>query len=194
MNRWLALSGSPFLVRFVALTGLATVWLFAKLVTIDQQLAPYGIVPFEFAGSPEGARPMLAKWSEPLPPDEQTTQATTGLEAARQSLVFDFPFLVAYAAFLSSLVLLAYRAAPAALARLGAWLSLAPFAAAGLDILENIALLRVLQHPQAPPPLPLRLAAVAAGVKFALVIGAALYAVGIGLYRLARRRRYAPGT
>jgi hypothetical protein len=186
MNRWLALSRSPLLVRFVALTGLATLWLFAKLVTIDQQLAPYSIVRFEFAGSPEGARPMLDAWGKPLPEDKRTTQATNGLDAARQSLVFDFPFLVAYAAFLSALGLLAYRAAPAGLARLGAWLSLAPFVAAALDVFENIALLLVLQQPQAPPPLPLRLAAVLAGVKFALVIGVVLYAVGIGLVRLTR--------
>jgi hypothetical protein len=182
LRRWLELPRSPSFLIFVFVTLVATFGLAAKLTELGQPLKPYKIVALQFAWTPEKAKAVL---SDPL-------DGTSGawrperLEAARQSLLWDFPFLLAYAPFLAAMVLLAAQHV-SKLYRLNVVLSLAPFVAAALDAIENVALLRVLAQSPAPSAWLLQLAALAAGAKFALVIAAALYVPGVGVYRLLVR-------
>lgn len=120
--------------------------------------APNGIVSFELAWSSERAGSMIASWND---------------EARRHvafSLGFDYLFLCAYGALTWSLLrlrgLALARAQRVRWARAFRVLSLAAWAAAGCDAVENAALWRVLADPAAPWP------AIAAGfatVKFAIL-------------------------
>jgi hypothetical protein len=143
-----------------------------KLFAIDRALRPHGIVGYEFAGSAERALRMFSDWGE------------AGREAARTSLRYDVPYLLVYPFLFSSLTLLASRTPSGGLAALGTWLAVAPFVAAVLDALEDLALWRALDRFQQPPESLLRLAALAAGTKFLLLGASGLYALGLGLWRL----------
>lgn len=145
-----------------------------KLLAIDQQLEPYGIVRYELAWSAERAMRMFSAWGE------------TGREAARESLRYDVPYLLVYPFLFSSLTLLAARAAPRVLVPWGTWLAVAPFVAAVLDALEDLALWHALERFQQPPESLLHFAALAAGTKFLLLGASGLYALGMGLRRLWR--------
>ncbi|WP_309896930.1 hypothetical protein [Archangium sp.] len=163
------------LLVVAVISGVLTLVLALKLRAIDQHLKPYSIVEYEFAWSAECATKMFMKWDK------------DGMEAARDSLRYDFPFLLAYSPFVSALVLLAARTRK--LTALGAGLTVAPFAAAFLDVLENVALCRVLDLSQAPPERLLQFAALMAGVKFLLLIASVLYVLFVGLPALVTRLR-----
>jgi hypothetical protein len=165
-------------LRVVAvISGVLTLVLALKLRAIDQRLCPYSIIQYEFAWSARCARDMFTEW-------EKTAD---GMEAARDSLRYDFPFLLAYSFFLSALVQLSARTRK--LTALGVGLTVAPFAAAFLDVLENVALWRVLDLSQAPPERLLQFAALMAGVKFLLLIASVLYVLFVGLPALVARLR-----
>lgn len=180
MRRYLALPGSPLFLLLLSLSLLATFALGIKLTEIGQALRPYDIVSLELAWTPEKARAIL---SEERPDGTVAEWKQEKVDAARQSLLWDFPFLLSYAPLISALVLLAARQMPG-LTRLNALLCLAPFVAAGLDTLENLALLRVLALIPTPSGFLLQVAAMAAGAKFALLVPSALYAPAVGIYRL----------
>lgn len=158
-----------------AIAGVLTVALSLKLSAIDRELKPYGIVRYELAWSAEQAERIFSAWGE------------AGREAARSSLRYDVPYLLAYPFLLSALTLLAARIAPRALVPLGTWLAVAPFVAAMLDALENLALWRVLDRFQQPPELLLHIAALASGMKFLLLGASGLYALAMGFRHLLRR-------
>ncbi len=162
------LSQFPDQKNLTLLTLLAlslTVGLVFYLQVIDQQLAPYGIVAFEFAWTPARARAMFAVWGDP------------GRLAAHLSLVVDFAFMPVYAFLFAGLTLIAARAARGGWQRLGFWLMAAPFAAWLFDILENAALLYTLSAANDLPRLPLVLAGVSAALKFSLLVICLLYMV-----------------
>jgi hypothetical protein len=107
-------------------------WAGRPLVT---DAAPRGIVSFELAGDPATAGRMLASWD-----------ASTRVLAAF-GLGLDYVFLVLYAAWIAlTCSLLAEALAPAAprFAAAGVALAWLQPAAAGLDAIENAALLRIL--------------------------------------------------
>jgi len=160
------------LLLIAAVSGALSVALFLQLAAIDRELKPYTIIGYEFAWSAERASQMYSAWGE------------TGRDAARSSLRYDIPFLLAYPFVFSALTLLAARAAPGKYARLGAWLGVAPFVAAILDALENAALWRALDAFQQPPEHLLQFAAIAAGVKFLLLGLSGLYALAVWFFRV----------
>jgi hypothetical protein len=166
---------SRTLWSIAALSGVLVAVLSVKLSAIDGALKPYGIVCYEFAGSAERALRMYSAWGE------------AGREAARTSLRYDVPYLLAYPFLFSSLTLLAARTVSGWLAALGTWLAVAPFVAAVLDALEDLALWLALDRFQQPPESLLHFAALAAGMKFLLLGPSGLYALGLGLRRLRRR-------
>jgi hypothetical protein len=155
-----------------ASAGALTAALSWKLFVIDRALKPHSIVGYEFAWSAERAMRMFSDWGE------------AGREAARMSLRYDVPYLLVYPFLFSALTLLAARTASGWLVPLGPWLAVAPFVAAVLDALEDLALWRVLDRFQRPPESLLHGAALAAGTKFLLLGASALYALGLGLWRL----------
>jgi hypothetical protein len=171
---WLSPSRRPavFAALGVVLLALSALLgaLGAPLVT---PAAPLGIVSFELAGSAEAAARILDSW----PPPER--------ERAALVLWIDFLYLVVYPAWLSLACLFIARRHAGFTARLGeslAWLALA---AAPLDLLENLALLRLLAGPTSDAAAAL--ARSAALPKFGLVFTASLYILGAGGALLGRR-------
>ena len=172
--------------RALWVTGIASVVLFAVEAAFDlrmQDAGGHGIIDFELAGSLEHSRRMLEFWGH------------DGHAAARWSLWFDYPFLIAYGAFWTLAV-----AAVRDIARRQGWRRFAavaavvvafPIAAATFDAIEDVGLLLALgRHAGAFAP---RLATVSALLKFVL-IELAVLVVLVGLARRALERRPAPAA
>lgn len=134
--------------RLLIASGAITFLLFVALAVIDQRIKRSGgpgIIALEVAGSAERAAEILRQWGD------------SGRSMARVSLIVDFPFLVAYAIFFSAActemgrrlrvraeqggaagTIAKHLATPAPI------LGWAFFVAAALDVVENLALLRVI--------------------------------------------------
>lgn len=173
--------------RALWLLAFATLVLFAILVALDgrmQDAGGHGIVPFELAGSSDRAAEILADWG------------SDGRDAARASLWLDYPYLVAYGAFLF-LAIRALRDAALArgwerFARPGGWIAALALGSAAADAVEDAFLLLVLGgHGGSAAPV---LATAFASVKFACLAVALVYLLA-GLVALAvtRGRRSAVG-
>lgn len=157
----------------------ATLVVFAAISALNGPLrtaaAPDGIVSFELAGSPATARAILASW-------DARAHVVAGL-----NLGVDYLFLVLYALTIGLGVLLVGEALGGWAIRLASWLAWAQVLAAGLDAVENLALIRWLLGSRAVfwP----RIAAGCATMKFALVGLGLLFAFGGATVLLARRGR-----
>lgn len=166
--------------RGLWLSGVAAAALLVVLAVLDRRMQDAGgpgIVPFELAWSSERAAEILAEWGE------------DGRDAARRSLWLDFPYLVAYAAFLSLAVTAlrdaARRRGWLRYARPGAAIAALPIVAALCDVVENINLLLVLDgHADSAAP---TIATLFAFAKFAALAIALIYLLA-GLIRLAANR------
>ncbi|MDQ2630754.1 MAG: hypothetical protein M3Y75_07240 [Actinomycetota bacterium] len=159
-------------------SGVVLVALFLAMAPAEDQMQETGpgMVTFELAGDQERADEILAEWGE------------AGQDAAREQLLIDFAFLIAYGTFL----VLAVAAARDRLRHRG-WTRLAaigavvvPFgaAAAAFDAMENTCLLAVLDGARAAFPI---LAAIFAAIKFALLAAAIAYLV-VGIAPSLRSR------
>jgi len=164
--------------RGLWILGIAAAVLFVVLGLLDRRMQDTGgpgIVCFELAGSTERATQIMAEWGQ------------TGQDAARLSLWLDFPFLIAYGAFLS-LATLAVRDAARhrgweSYARFGTAIALLPIAAALADVVEDVGLLLVLDgHAASRAP---EAAKAFALLKFAALTIALAYLL-FGLTKLAR--------
>jgi hypothetical protein len=153
----------------------ATLAIMAGLQTQGRPLrteaAPAGIVSYEFACSEANARTMIESWPS--------------LGPAYGNLLLDFPFLVAYSTSIALGCLWAgsrMNARDSRLGRLGPWLAWGQWLAAGLDAIENAALIITLVQfgaGAALAPWP-SVAAVCAAPKFLLVaLGLAYSALGL---------------
>jgi hypothetical protein len=142
------------------------------------------IIAFEFARTPETARRLLDTWG----PVKHS--------AAWESVVIDFPFIVAYATLLTGLVLLVARGSHGRLQQVGLGLALVPWVAGLFDVVENLCLLRILDVPvsRLPDPLLTGLAAACAALKFALLIACVLYVLGAGAAWAVGRLRGRPAV
>jgi hypothetical protein len=135
-----------------------------------------GIGSLELAGCPTHAKTIVDAWDR-----------AGLLGVARASVGWDYPFLVAYSTTLAFACLIA----AAALRRRGspwdgvaqklAWLQ---WVAGGLDVVENLALLRMLAaHTASPWP---QIAFACAAPKFILIGSGLLFLVVVTLFTLAR--------
>ena len=158
--------------RALWLTGLASLALFAVLTALDLRMRDAGgpgIVGFELAGSEERAVGILADWG------------AAGRDAARASLWIDFPFLLAYGAFLTLAVAalrdLARRRGLGRLAAAGVGIVALPATAAAFDAIENVGLLVAVEG-EGGDRAPL-LATVCASLKFVLLAIAIAYLAAV---------------
>jgi hypothetical protein len=164
--------------RGLIVSGIAIVALLLAMAPAERQMQEngVGIVPFELAGSQDRADEILSEWGN------------DGQDAAREQLLIDFAFLIAYGTFLV-LAVAAVRDRLAGrgwrrLAAIGAFVVPFGAAAAAFDAAENVCLLAVLED--AGPSFP-TLATTFAAAKFALLLAAIAYlVVGISLSLWAR--------
>ena len=171
--------------RVLWIAGAATLVLWAFLVYQDGQIKESngpGIVSFEVAGTEEHAKDILEDW------------AANGRDDARVSLYVDFAYLVAYAVFLAIGCTIASerlaRRGMSRLARIGPLLGWSMFAAAMFDVIEDVALLRVLAGHIATWP---GVALYSAIPKFAIAgIGLAYVVLGAVIGEGARSSRSVP--
>ena len=163
---WPLLGLTLLLMAVFAVTG-------APLTT---EAAPYGVVSFELAGTLENAQRILASWD-----------VETQLRAAF-GLGLDYLFMAVYAGTLALGIGMAagsLRCTGWPLARWGNALSWGVILAAGLDAVENIALLTLLWGTLANPwPALARWCALP---KFALIFAGLVYALYGGAAALANR-------
>lgn len=149
---------APTLTRVVQLALLATFALFLAFQVHDRSLGLNNIVSLELAWTPARAGEILSAWG------------ARSQQVARESLVIRLAYMPAYAFLFAGQVLATARGVRGRLQTLDFWLSTAPFAAWICDLAENFALLRVLAIPQDPSPDIVRLASLAASVKFELLL------------------------
>lgn len=178
----------PRPVRFglLLVTAIAGVWLWREMAAAMESAmagSSSDIVAFEFAATPERANDILSEWG----PD--------GREGAQRALRLDYGFLVAYAVFLAlasaGVAMAAARRGRDRLERIGWSLAGLALIAGVLDAIENTALLTVLDNYDTTSisAFATAVAAVVAGPKFAFVVAAAVYVVGVGGYFMAARLR-----
>jgi hypothetical protein len=155
---------------FVALL-IWTLGLMAVMQVLNRPLlteaAPSGIVSFELAGTPERAEQIVSAWAAHYGPVLCHSLASAPLYAAF-SLGLDYLFMPSYAVAIALGILLAAGRHHGAFVSLGAWLGWGAFAAALFDAIENIALWHELTG-VVMSPWP-QIAAVCAGMKFALIL------------------------
>lgn len=152
------------------LAGAVMVALGVVLLRLDARMREAGgpgIVGFEFAGSEDRAREILADWG------------TDGHDAARLSLWLDYAYLAAYGAFFALAVAavrdMARRRGWSRLAAIGGPVIVLPIAAAVLDAIENVNLLLALgKHGGSVAPL---LATILASGKFLLFAATVAYII-----------------
>ena len=139
---------------------------------LSTEAAPDGIVTLELAGSPEEAAPIVEEWAR-----------VGALDEAGISLGLDFLYMPLYGALLAGLVIaVAQRAGKERWGRLVAW---APFVAVAFDVVETVALTRVVDNPSAGGWAAL--ARVCALPKFGLLAVAFLFVVMVGATSLVSR-------
>jgi hypothetical protein len=165
--------------RLLWVAGVCALALWLFLAIQDRKISDTpgpGIIPFEVAGTQEHAREILDDWGP------------EGQDAARVSLIADYPYLVVYSIFLAVGCTIAAqrlgRRGMQRLSRIGPPLGWAQFVAGAFDAIEDAALLRVLDgHTEAYPGI----AFVAAVGKFALAgLGVAYVILGAVLGRAAK--------
>jgi hypothetical protein len=165
------------------LLAITTVAIGAVLAVLDGRMRDSGgpgIVGFEFAGSEDSAAEILGDWGD------------EGQDAARASLWIDYAYILSYGAFLTLAAIatreLAVRRRWRRMAAAGvAAIPIAAAAAAAcFDAIEDVGLLLALDRRGGD--LAPQLAAVCAGLKFALLALALAYLLAGLLLRLRDRR------
>jgi hypothetical protein len=171
--------------RALRWTGVATAALFVVLVLVDRAIEASGgpgIVAFELAGSTDRVAEILGHWGQ------------DGRAAARVSLGLDFLFLVAYATFLTLAVLelrdVGRRRGWTAYARPATAIAFLPAVAAACDVVENLALLAMVQG-EGTGRLPPTATAFASAKFAALAIVVVYLLAGLAALANARNRRTA---
>jgi hypothetical protein len=164
--------------RGLIVSGIAIVALLLAMAPAEDRMQENGagIVAFELAGSQERADEILDEWGD------------AGQDAAREQLLIDFAFLIAYGTFLVlAVAAVRDRVGDRGRPRLAAIAAVVvPFGAiaAACDAVENACLLAVLDGAGSAFP---TLATIFAAAKFALLIAALVYLV-VGLALSLRRR------
>ena len=165
VSNWLA---TWLLVGLTMTSTLVSMKLQAIGRPLQTDAAPSGMLCLQFAWSPDRAKKIVKSWT----PEAQHTTSPDAMEAALQSLKFDFVFLSLYSTTLALACFLAARGAAEAWSPRLVWLGWGQWGAGVLDIFENLFLMRVLKGPVvAPWP---QLAALCSGAKFLFIIAGVL--------------------
>jgi len=166
-----------FRILFV-LTIIVIVFMQLVSAPLITEVAPQGIVSFEFSGDLPNAEQIIASWG-------QEERIYCGL-----SLGLDYLFLVLYSSTIALGCILAIRILSVKfLATAGAVLSWLQFVAAFLDCLENIALIKLLLG--SSNSIWPRIAWWCAGPKFLIVCAGLIYVmIGAVSFLIRHSRNY----
>ncbi|MCF6237271.1 MAG: hypothetical protein L3J79_00390 [Candidatus Marinimicrobia bacterium] len=163
---------------FWILFGMTILALIGMQITgkpLQTAVAPGGIITFELIGNFEGSQSIISSW-------QGQAMIYAGL-----NMGLDFLFLTLYGLTIALGCLLVAERLPtqwSGVKPLGTWLAMGVILAAGLDIVENIALIKLIMGSQ-NEMLPL-LAKWVAIPKFILVLLALLYVI-IGVVPVLRK-------
>ena len=148
-------------IRWFFFASLSVI-LLLQLRSIDAPLrldaTPFGIVSYEFAFTAARAAAMIAAWRD-----------AGVLDAALVSLGVDIAFLLVYPWFFRSSAQLLARNTATGFERVGVQLAALVLFCTPLDLIENLALWRMIAA--SPTPLLAATAGIAASLKFVLVVG-----------------------
>lgn len=168
LQRWILLL--PLLMTFALLAATLN----RQGEPLRTEAAPLGILSYEFSWTGDRAGDILGSW------DADTT---------RHQLYLDFPFLVVYPVLLSLVCAMLAARRVCRLSDAGIFLSWWVLAAAPLDAIENLALLRMVNH--GPHGALAGLAGVSATLKFALLLTALTWILIQGVALLLKPPRSA---
>ena len=170
-ERWPERRRGRWLLALVLVYAVVQIAIGAVNRPLSTDAAPDGIITLELAGTPAEAERIVDSW-----------ERVGALDEAGVSLGLDFLYMPLYAAVLAALVIAVNRRARWKVGRAIAW---APFAAAALDVVETVALVRVVDDPSVDGwPAVARVFALG---KFALLVVTALFIVVAGVAGLVRR-------
>ena len=126
-------------------------------------VSEYGILHYEFAWTIERVQDIFLVWGQP------------GMDAQAAGVWWDFPYILGYSLFIGGLILLVTRMNTGRIHNIGLYMTLSPFIAGFLDVVENIFLLIMLKNPSSIKDSFPMIATIAAGTKFGLLIGGILF-------------------
>ena len=153
----------------ILLVGILTVIGFGIFITINLfifgnlPLSDYGILHYEFAWTVEKVELIFSTWGSII------------MGAQAKGIWWDFPYIIGYSLFISGCIWLVARLNTGKIQNIGLYLTLTPFLAGFLDVIENIFLLIMLYKPGSIVQLYPRVAAIAAGLKFGLLLVGILF-------------------
>ncbi len=151
------------------IVGLLTAIGFGIFITINLLVfravdtPTYGIIAYEFAWTVEKVNVIFAAWG------------SSGMLAQGVGVIWDFPYIIGYSLFIAGCILLVSRMNVGSMQNIGLYLTLSPFIAGLLDAIENTFLLIMLNNSSEIAPAYPKIAAIAAGIKFGLLIVGILY-------------------
>jgi hypothetical protein len=154
----------------VLLVGAIAVIGFGIFITINLLVfrklpeTEYGIISYEFAWTIDKVQLIFTDWNDNLAIGPQTA-----------GIWWDFPYILGYSLFIFGGIWLVARMNSERIEKIGLALSLTPFLAGILDIIENTFLLIMLKNPGAIQEYYPRVATIAASGKFTLLIVGILY-------------------
>jgi hypothetical protein len=169
-ERWPERRRGRWLLALVVVYAVVQIVIGAVNGPLSTDAAPDGIITLELAGTPEEATRIVDSWAE-----------EGALDEAGVSLGLDFLYMPLYAAVLAALVVAVNRRRW----KLGTAVAWVPFVAAAFDVVETVALVRVVDDP-AVDGLPAVARAFALG-KFALLTVTVLFIVVAGAAALVQR-------
>jgi hypothetical protein len=123
----------------------------------------YGIIAYEFAWSVEKVNTIFAAWGP------------SGILAQRIAILWDFPYIIGYSLLIAGCILLVARLNEGNMQTIGLYFTLIPFIAGILDAIENTFLLIMIDYSSNIVSAYPIIAAIAAGLKFGLLIIGILY-------------------
>ena len=153
----------------ILLVGILTIIGFGIFITINLLVfgnlpaSEYGILHYEFAWTVEKVQLIFSVWD----PIDDAAQIA--------GVWWDFPYILGYSLLISGCILLVSRLNTGRIQNIGLWLSLTPFLAGLLDAIENTFLLIMLYNQSSINQLYPKIATIAAGVKFGLLIVGILF-------------------
>ena len=170
-ERWPERRRGRWLLALVLVYAVVQIAIASVNGPLSTAAAPDGIITLELAGTPDEATRIVDSWEQ-----------EGALDEAGVSLGLDFLYMTLYASLLAGIVVALNRRLQWKIVSAAAW---APFIAAGLDVVETVSLVRVVDDPSADG-----WAAVARAFalgKFALLIVTVIFVVVAGVAGLRRR-------